>query len=134
MKASELRIGNYLVFSPKPGKAINQRFVKVIEINEKDFIVLDKGLRLSFNYESENITPAAITDVILETAAFKKDNEFDHLFRFGQFDIEFCYGAWHWTVDDRGDNEGTKPRVVEYVHQLQNILFCISGEELKFQL
>lgn len=109
VNANELRIGNLI---EKGG-----------EWFAADFI----AIQMAHNYN-----PIPLTPEILEKYGFEKSNEF-RTYRLNEFDIEYVFGEWHWVVDDRGDNEGTKPRTIKYLHQLQNLYFLLTGKELSYE-
>lgn len=71
-----------------------------------------------------------LTGELLEAAGAKQVAEFDDIYRLGQFDFERFRGYWEWCVDDRGDNEGSKMRTVQYLHQVQNLYFDLCEAEL----
>lgn len=120
--AHELRIGNWL--NPAEPEFKGQYF----QIKSGDIKHIEEGMQ-RYQYE-----PISITPEILIAAGFKQSDEFAHFYRLEDFDIEFCFGGCYWVVDDRGDNEGTKARQIYYLHQLQNLYFALTGNELTIKL
>lgn len=124
MKKSEFRIGNLLLFRDK-------RIVEVSNLgNSFETIELVNGLR----YGSDDINeynPIELTEEWLLKLGFEKDEEsktwsiltslekFDYL-----FEIENKYQQFFQPDFLRID--------IKYVHQLQNLYFALTGQELKF--
>lgn len=125
--AKDLRVSNWISI-PECGS-----IAQVEIIGPKKFCIdpttidLDKE-DTSFDYSSAK--GIVLSPEILEKAGFEKSNEFDDTFRFKEFDLYYRKSYCEWTVDDRGDNEGSKPRFIKYLHQLQNVYDAITGEEL----
>lgn len=78
--------------------------------------------------------PIPLTPEILGKCGFEQSNEFDDTFRLKQFDLFYRKSYCEWTIDDRGDNEGSKLRVIKYLHQLQNLFYMVESNELKIDL
>lgn len=126
IRPQELRLGNIILFeghmnyvlsihSPAPDKA--QRFDGkfVVEINPPD----------SFNVPFDEIEPMLLTEEWLIKFGFIS-NPYSDRYELGEFHIEHNaergYSIfWH-------DKTGV---TIENVHQLQNLYFSLTGEELK---
>ena len=129
MKASELRIGNYLAL-PTRGEDV----VIVEEIFANDFVVCDVT---SNEWPIADYAPIPITEEWLLKLGFKEHDELagygiecgrmgivignaqddDFMFLFRE-DIGLNYEALVF---------------IDYVHHLQNLYFALTGEELKMQ-
>lgn len=122
VKASEVRIGNWVEHSGgrKPKMITCEDFWSHYDFQD--------GKDRFYYYD-----PIPLTPEILEQCGFEQSNEFDDTFRLNDFDIYYRKGYCEWVVDDRGDTEGTKPRLIKYLHQLQNLYFALTNEELIFQ-
>ena len=113
MEAKELRIGNYL----KTDRECQDDYVEVVEIyNENYFCTCSAGL----NYQKEHVKPIPLTEEWLE--------------RFGcdliVFDItKGDVGFDFWLVPKWSDYSISVN--LEHVHQLQNLYFALTQEELK---
>ena len=113
IQANELRVGNYVQDSC--GR-------------------YDKCNNIRYDWDSAFGVP--LTPEILEKCGFKKrDEEFNSLFRLGKVqvytqvysennNIFFAYSFGY-------DIEETE---IKYLHQLQNLYFALTGEELNIQL
>lgn len=120
MYFKELRIGNWVVID----------FYKQWELEDyKSY-----GKKVDGEWQNDNVEPIPLTPEILKKTGFKQSSEFDDTFRLNEFDIYYRISYCEWTVDDRGDNEGTKPRFIKYVHQLQNLYYSLTGTELEINL
>jgi hypothetical protein len=116
-----LRIGNY-VKCPLDGTVLN-----VITLTNK-LIIANKGDNINYNA----IEHIPITEEILLKCGFEKTNRID----FGE--LKECYANFSFAlmirhnsffVDWIGGNTEVK-----YLHQLQNIFYVLTGEELKVEL
>ena len=119
MEIRELRIGNY-VFD------IDGDVLQVGEI--LDIGVKFKKTSLASRYEK--INPIPLTEEILLKFGFEKqhnEDDFDYWFKKGFCDDilwEHSDGFCH-SLNYGGD--------IKYVHQLQNLYFALTGEELTFK-
>jgi hypothetical protein len=128
METKELRIGN-LFFIP----GLN-RYVKVSAIfkthfrcEDYDGISFEESIRTNYN-------PIPLTPEILVKAGFEnKSSTTDYIFEYGNFIIggtrkRLFPSVWGEDgLQDYGD-------LIEYVHQLQNLYFALTGKELTFDL
>lgn len=109
MKAEELRIGNYFEWIPiaSMGRGVDQ-ITSGQQIDDyKDF---KRGIPL--------------TEEWLKKFGFVRlKNWQDSWMWLVNFGINFHAGSWHW-------NDMSKSKKIEYVHQLQNLYFALTGEEL----
>jgi hypothetical protein len=117
MRANELRIGNLL------RDKVSKTELKVIELTEKDFVtyVIDRSkFPLAKGW---GIEPIPLTE--------------EWLLKFG---FEWYGRITGWTINEHSINEKNGcfefcinkefPVELKYVHQLQNIHFALTGEEL----
>lgn len=118
MKAEELRIGN--LFIEKYSKDI----MRVIELTEAN-IVFD-GIQLG-KWQAE---PILLTEEWLVKLGFTcldfihdgiEDNGYHEPKKDFSLDRNFQFDEYYKTID------------LEYVHQLQNLYFVLTGEELEFK-
>jgi hypothetical protein len=111
MKASELRIGNYVYFHGD-----------VEEINIDHFNI--------FNIKKDGaLLPIPLTEEWLLRFGFEKNGNNQFILMEGSVDILFNKDLNGWTCD--GINFSIN--MTEHVHQLQNLYFALTGEELNFK-
>lgn len=114
MKANELRIGNYVI-----------EFHTVVKITSIgiEYIKTDRGLT-KINHPA-NILPIPLTEgVLLKSGFISMEN--NEIFEHSKFSLKcdisdksVCISdSWEW-------------KDVEFVHQLQNLIFALTGEELE---
>jgi len=132
MEAKELRIGNYVIVdNPKHHPSLKKEVSVITSVSEESVGIqcdvelhyYDIGQRLVF------IKPIPLTEEWLIKFGFVYD-ENTGFFRsvvFGRIYIDngrhtFCFC-----------NKNGILKVVEYVHQLQNLYFALTGEELEIK-
>jgi hypothetical protein len=120
MKANELRIGNYI--SPL-GKGVT-----IVE----GFCTWD-GLIQSSSFAErsiEDFEPIKITEEWLLKLGFEYNDNIG-IYQNGGFDVDIEDDVYcHFYMNDYGDWY----KYIEYVHQLQNLYFALTGEELTVEL
>ena len=134
MTAKELRIGNYVTFNYY-FKGVKKRITRVASLNQKTCIVNDfenGAVEISLFYESESIEPIPLTEQWLLRFGFEKGDDmiFQHQIntttaisiRLPDKEISI-YNGINW-CDWYEIN-------FQNVHQLQNLYFALTGEELK---
>ena len=115
MKAEELRIGNYLLET------------KQVDYDEpENDYYPDRVIRVGkhlFQFEDEDIKPIPLTEEWLVKFGFEK-NESRWIFK----EIEIT--SW---FTFRFSKEPLKVQEIDYVHQLQNLYFALTNEELTIE-
>ena len=108
MKATELRIGNWVMYSSK------------IQVNENK-------IRECVDHP-DRFVPISLTEEWLERFGFK----FDGYCSFWKSDIELTkdVGDNHYSVFNVHGNSLHRDGIIQYVHTLQNLYFALTGEEL----
>ena len=131
MKASELRIGNLV--------DLGNRIAKVIEINHLACVVVDLEETQDTIEDYERTKPILLTEEWLLKFGFYKDEEYWWI---GRIDCKYCFKYRDWAdnwafyieyTDGRPSDDGVKYPIafdIKYVHQLQNLYFALTGEEL----
>lgn len=127
MNATELRIGNIVFYNGENGK--NEPVRYYCTINGADLRIMQDDENYLKSHE-----PIALTPELLEKCGFEK-LEFGNGFMFGRslgggriFLLKYnplrtdCFYEHYY---------GTK---VQYLHQLQNLYFALTGEELEINL
>lgn len=127
MKANELRIGNLVSETPKYAEGFIR---KIVALHEND-AWFENG-----DFEQyENVYPLKITEEWMYKFGFKKKEDYDD--ELGDlYDLEW-WGGFYLKEDyfipkpyyfAEAFNYDFK---LKYVHQLQNIYFALTGEELE---
>lgn len=121
MEARELRIGNWVEY--KKGQ---QATVSHISSEKNGYIGVENNEYLSSGvFELVDFKPIPLTEEWLERFGF--ENDFDENPTKGQLTIENQFdGSWIRVLDGMW-TDGIK---IEYIHQLQNLYFALTGEEL----
>lgn len=129
IKANELRIGSKIQQKKTRGLYI----CYVIEILEKGINVKAKGQFGEWFLRFEEIEPIPLSEEILLKCGFEKISEYI-------FSIEIDNG-WHLNIESNyiflkyQDNECEISHFkFEYIHQLQNLYFALTGTELNIEL
>jgi hypothetical protein len=130
MKASELRIGNLLEFSngiqPTKTVTVGRRFFSSASIETED-----GDFEITGYYK-----PIPLTEDWLEKFGFEKYEFLKNRFRYKKGVFEFRRGVDLLMMGRHGKAMrwasciGLFSYHYEYVHQLQNLYFAITGEEL----
>jgi len=121
MTANELRIGNWVYHEPSVNETTNGEFI-VSEIN-----VFDKN---SINgLESSDVKPIPLTEEWLLRFGFEKTKKLYVKYFFGDY-IGVHVGDFSvGTYTHKGIAHAVQPSCM-FVHQLQNLYFALTGEEL----
>ena len=126
MKENELRIGNYII---KGNGAIGQIYI-IDPINDS-YGLSSEGSDIVMRYNFEQLKPIPLTEEWLLKFGFKeRDDE-------GYRDIRIRNKLYlaidlkKWEAIIGYKIEWTRPIKIRYVHQLQNLYFALTGEELE---
>ena len=124
MKANELRIGNLV--------DLGNRIAKVIEINHLACVVVDLEETQDTIEDYERTKPILLTEEWLIKFGFKRhhaDYSNDVIYiKNVPNNIEFEWGIY---PNELGSGVQIKNRkLLKYIHQLQNLYFALTGEEL----
>lgn len=136
IKTTELRIGNYVQLNNKPEE---KGLTRIIAHLYKDSVALLNMQGISGHF-AEDVDPILITEQRLFLFKFKKVNEFSGIgYKLGNFLLSFvtsikgessCYECeWipnKYPFEKRSDVKSG----ILYVHELQNLYFALTGEEL----
>ena len=122
IQQNELRIGNW-VQSPLGD------FAKVKQLGHPHIF----GYIYAFgeNYFGQGeFKGIPLTTEILEKAGFKRDSDYDGLYCFGGYNFYLTDGVVVCLVN----LEYKIGQPVHYLHQLQNFIYALTGEELNIEL
>lgn len=121
MKATELRIGNWVYQSSLYGNA---------QCSAYEIYNFDRMQKCGFGADYyKHWEPIPITPEIFEKAGFLNNNGYFSHQKLGPTFLQ--QGADWFFVKTMG---GGKLTTIKYVHQLQNLYFALTGEELKIKL
>lgn len=129
IQANELRIGNWVNVQP------HNKYAQIIEIksgrlDNRDFVrISSPNLDTQFTVEISQINPIPLTEEILLKAGFEKDIE--SLFYRNSFII--AKTKTRWAFYHNGLTGGELARI-DYIHELQNLIFALTGKEIKIEL
>lgn len=125
--ANEIRVGNWIKYSDSTDitKYYRGKYVKV-DIDNFEDIVLDQRYTTIELYTGIPITPE-----ILEKAGFEMHYDKMLWYKSGyKFRIKFYPVGLGYCIQ----YNDYRSNVFHYVHQFQNVIFALTGEELNIQL
>ena len=126
MEIRELRIGNYVRFYPKNDliftvKCLNETFAE-IEYIDKDGTIYNSSV------DYENLIPIPLTEeILLKFGYIGNEPVFSEKSTIFTFGIHKIWKPFNIFLDEYYRFE------IKYVHQLQNLYFALTGEELTFK-
>lgn len=137
MKANEIRIGNLFSHTNENG---------TFNIVVKE--ILESGINTHFNngtwfIELDNINPILLTEEKLLKAGGKRFDEDKIILMLNDpsTHLVLMKVGTHWfpQIEQTGEfaSEGVNVvflNFIDYIHQLQNLFFCLCGEEIKIEL
>lgn len=134
IKTSELRLGNW-VFGHNPATMAYKQvgYFKVDDINEEGVNTYRVD---GFDTESAYYEPIPLTPELLEKCGFELNKK---VYRWHKNTITICNNedntGFYWDLSaDGGLRLATEWKDVNYLHQLQNLFFALTGEELQIEL
>lgn len=145
MEAEELRVLNWLTVPRKKDDEFYDKPVRVGAIGKGTFGVIEDGKRLVAI--KDDLSPITLTEAILVKSGFKREEGFDDPYYImgdlflaesitGYYELYLIHRSCisgTWDFDDLDELE-IKLREVRYVHQLQNLYFALTGDELNIEL
>ena len=133
IQANELRIGNWVTYNQESvDKGTEIIPIKVPCINVEAAVSLDDGFTNSYFFNE--INPIPLTPEILVKCGFKKLNNAWVPIDYSATD----YLKWSFTIWDNKDgtyryNSAEFIPELKYLHQLQNLYYALTGEELIYK-
>jgi hypothetical protein len=125
MKVSELRIGNLL------RDKVTKTELRVIKLTEQDIVthVIDRSM---FPLQDGwGIEPIPLTEERLLKFGFEKSGLWTYVIELqGNLKLVYYLGEKGWSIGFKSYSDFSN---LYYVHQLQNLYFALTGEELKQQ-
>ena len=123
MKANELRVGNFIYHNICGEKQV----LKIINITDYAVNLDISNGEVSDQIDFDEIEPIILTEeLIIECGLIKRGNEYS----LGDFIGEIFYDGFNYTAGE-GCIMGEP---ILYLHQLQNIYFALTNEELNINL
>jgi len=126
LQAEELRIGNWVTVPRRKDNEFYDKSVQLGAIGKNTFGILEDGKSLVAI--KDNLSPILITEDILLSSGFVKKIDGTWIVY-----INGWIALWKLESDDRFQVEDTYTDIY-YVHQLQNLYFALTGEELEIEL
>lgn len=123
MKANELRIGNCVNYKDK--------IIKVTMIGEYGVQSKTGYQIINAKFINPYLQPISLTEKWLLDLGFKRDEYNDktpYYYILNGFRLNNYMGSL--TLNNSNELAGFKPIEIKYVHQLQNLYFALTGEEL----
>jgi hypothetical protein len=123
MIANELRIGNLVAYGvhPVPIKSIHTESVLKKEVHV--YVELNENLN-HYCIDVLEVKPIPLTEQWLLKLGFERDNQGNWKLKSGYHWIEIY--SYHVYIN------GQQVVLIDYVHQLQNIWFALTGKELTY--
>ena len=127
IQAAELRIANLVL--------IDNNISKIIGVNKYEVVKDVPDSTLEYEYLIEDLEPIPLTPEILEKCGLSKINEstidaYWHAGSSGHPEIQI----WHIMGKFNVRYHSGKSITCEHLHQLQNIYFAFTGQELEINL
>lgn len=133
LQANELRLGNY-VNCPRQDQ--NPFRIDGIEFLNKNNCKVEMEWMPNFHpltWELKDLQPMPLTEEIVKKTGFVQQLEPSIWFK-KPFHLNLD-STWWWCIDGCFEGEeGSKWREVKHLHQLQNLYFNLTGEELDVKL
>lgn len=137
---NELRKGNWVIFDNTNKRHPQQHHVKVLELKEKEVVVLDPvGLQLSLFYQTNSIRPIPLTPEVLEKCGFTKDNAGDWEYQIDPLlylkMIASMDENWYPIyIESTGSDYKTMSLIgIKHLHQLQNLYWILTQTEIEYK-
>lgn len=121
MNVNELRIGNWVNYKNEPFKVKGVVLKNIIDDDREDCVYEDTYA----GYPIDEINPIPLTTKILEDAGFQRMNPYP-VYSNGKIGFSFLDS----TQEFEYLHHGCKGK---FVHQLQNLYFALTGEELMIE-
>lgn len=128
MKATELRIGNLIEYKIEDKLDERKEWWEISKVDFQDLTWLDS------NPEDANFRPIEITEEWLLKFGFEDITGVDYILHIDvDFKLILIPADAFYPQIDKADDVGWSSislNKIEYIHQLQNLYFTLTGEEL----
>lgn len=124
IQANELRIGNYVDVDG------NNHIVTSVNIDYTiSVFVFENGAKELFNHENKHINPIPLTEERLIKFGFEKNGRY--AWKNNGFQVQYYTDGYLRHYRELGIRALRTEIKIEYIHQLQNLYFALTGKELK---
>jgi hypothetical protein len=124
MKASELRIGNYV-----NANLYNDKYILVESICSKNEDIFNS---ITGEIPLNSFKPIELTEEILLKCGFVKQMEWTYCIDLkGNLKLVYYIGEKGWSIGNKNYSDFSN---LKHLHQLQNLYFCLCGKELEINL
>ena len=130
IKANELRVGN-IVSAPVLPRSENKCYHVITNIGDNYACMINLPDGFSQLMPFEDIEPIPLTGEILWKCGFFNDGSYFSI-KIGECYLTIDKYDFSWTIGISYEANGTFLKI-KYLHQLQNLYFAMSGEELNFK-
>lgn len=136
IQANELRIGNWVKRKSGGCQQVLEVLSTMVLLQNEPPLDVNKTMRLPLS----SVEPIPLTPEILKKAGLKRDKEGWVLsFDFKIYDPLEIGGAGDYVQSNRNiftiiHNNSVFPKGFKYLHQLQNLYFALTSEELEINL
>lgn len=128
VKANELRLGNWIIYLRN--NLVNE-YQKVLTVSEYTITVNEYNQDgACYPKDISVFKPIPLTPEILEKAGFSQGNIFWKI----EKDIKISVGGGRANIGSNFSTSAIFTVDVKYLHQLQNLYFALTGEELTINL
>jgi hypothetical protein len=132
MEAKELRIGNLVYYLCEDSLATPTEWNEVSTIDVNDLVIIESGI-------SDKYSPIPLTAEWLLKFGFEENNKYftfyirAHVFIFLDDENRFGVAYENEEYEDCGGDEEWFIYIpnIDFVHQLQNLFFALTGKEIK---
>lgn len=137
IKTSELRIGNVVLYSSNANHIVRITTIGGKTALNQFFVNLDKGG--NHHIPDEHLRPIPLTPEIIEKCGFERDDEEDCNGYFA-YRPDTAHYAMRLFINDKGHvcahylRAAISTNHPQYLHQLQNLYFALTNEELEVKL
>lgn len=126
MEANELRIGNYIYN--------NEGSVSKVQLLGKTLIMVDNSKKAN----EKECKPIPLTEEWLLKFGFSKSSSLTPLYTYGntmliwwnEYEAEELINFWEFRFGITQSYKAERQVRLDYVHQLQNLTFALTGKEL----
>lgn len=133
MKLNELRIGNLIMFSHADGEPYEIFWFNNIGWSKRDDFNGDIKNYYEGIYYNRRLEPIPLTDEWLLRFGFEKISTYEYSLDKINYPFNYKDGKVNITPGGIGDDTYGIDIPCKYVHQLQNLYFALTGEELIYK-
>lgn len=135
IQPQEIRIGNYLYYKVFPHAPESYKIIEVTSITKNGFISFINDDGKEETYYLDNFEKIAIIEEILLKFGFEIEKTNTHIIAYNDYgyqhelEINKEYKHKSWRIEQYKGGY----RHLYFCHQLQNLYFALTGEELTFK-